>query len=224
MDSRGLVLLEDLVSGAYDRKKAAEADAKRRRIEKRRQEKAEAEIAAEIALKKHLAKLEFELPRDPDQQKEEMLKTTEEEHYRYIHPKDLERIQYYLTTALVGKHLPEYPQHLYKRAKVEVDKQTAAIKKRLLILTYQACVRQSEADIKEFFLMAMKRCLLSYILEDPAECERLRIAFLPTLWPALCVRAPVAWHADAVRARHSLHYRFYQGNPVLLELRRIWHD
>lgn len=48
---------------------------------------------------RHLEKLEFELPRDPDVQKEEMLKITEEEHYRYIHPKDLERIQYYLTTV-----------------------------------------------------------------------------------------------------------------------------
>lgn len=47
-----MVLLEDLVSGAYDRKKAAEADAKRRRIEKRRREKEEAEIAAKEALRK----------------------------------------------------------------------------------------------------------------------------------------------------------------------------
>ncbi|KAL0892691.1 hypothetical protein ABMA27_014410 [Loxostege sticticalis] len=221
---KGLVLLEDLVSGKYDRMKAAEADAKRRRIEKRRQEKAAAEIAAQEALKKHLAKLEFELPRDPDQQKEEMLKTTEEEHYRYIHPKDLERIQYYLTTSLVGNHLPDYPIHLYKRAKAEVDKQTASIKKRLLVLTYQACVRQSETDIREFFEMAMKRCLLSYILEDPAECLRLRIAFLPRLWPALVVRAPVPWHTRFVRAKQAMHYRFYQGNPLLLELRRIWQE
>ncbi|KAI8429290.1 hypothetical protein MSG28_007791 [Choristoneura fumiferana] len=83
---------------AYKRKKEAEAEARRQKREKRRQEKEAAEIAAQIALKKHLEKLEFELPRDPDQQKEEMLKVTEEEHYRYIHPKDLERINFYLTT------------------------------------------------------------------------------------------------------------------------------
>ncbi|CAH0719658.1 unnamed protein product, partial [Brenthis ino] len=221
---KGLVLLEDLVSGAYDRRKAAEAEAKRKRIEKKKREKAEAELAAQEALKKHLAKLEFELPRDPDEQKLQMLKITEEEHYRYIHPKDLERIEYYLTTTLKGNHIPEFPEHLYKRAKTKVDKQTADIKKRLMILTYKACVRQSEADIKEFFLMAMKRCLLSYILEDPEESQRLQIAFLPALWPALCVRAPAPWHAAAVRSKHSMYYRYYQGNPILLELRRIWQE
>lgn len=50
---------------------------------------------------RHLAKLEFELPRDPDDQKLELLKITEEEHYRYIHPKEIERIQYYLTTVTI---------------------------------------------------------------------------------------------------------------------------
>lgn len=48
----GLVLLEDLVSGAYERRKAAEAEAKRKRIEKKRKEKEEAELAAQEALKK----------------------------------------------------------------------------------------------------------------------------------------------------------------------------
>ncbi|XP_073944942.1 dynein heavy chain 3, axonemal isoform X2 [Choristoneura fumiferana] len=221
---KGLVLLDDLVSGAYKRKKEAEAEARRQKREKRRQEKEAAEIAAQIALKKHLEKLEFELPRDPDQQKEEMLKVTEEEHYRYIHPKDLERINFYLTTALTGKHLPDFPQNLYAKAKAMVDKQTLPIKRRLLSLTYNACVRQSEADIRQFFLMAMKRCLLAYILEDPSECSRLRIAFLPPLWPTLVVRAPMPWHADYVRARQSMYYRFYEGNPVLVELRRLWND
>lgn len=46
------MLLEDLVSGAYDRRKAAEAEAKRRRIEKRRKEKEAAELAAQEALKR----------------------------------------------------------------------------------------------------------------------------------------------------------------------------
>ncbi|CAG9584340.1 unnamed protein product [Danaus chrysippus] len=221
---KGLVLLEDLVSGAYEKRKAAEAEAKKRRIEKKRKGKAEAELAAQEALKKHLARLEFELPRDPDQQKLEMIKVTEEEHYRYIHPKDLERIQYYLTTSLTNEHLPEYPMHLYKRAKAVVDKQTASIKKRLMVLTYQMCVKQSEADIQEFFLMAMKRCLLSYVLSDPEECVRLQIAFLPPLWPALVVRAPMPWHNDVTRAKHSLSYRYCHGNPILLELRRIWQE
>ncbi|XP_039753870.1 dynein heavy chain 3, axonemal [Pararge aegeria] len=221
---KGLVLLGDLVSGAYDRRKAAEAEARKRRIEKKRKEKAEAELAAQAALKRHLAKLEFELPRDPDEQKSQMLKATEQEHYRYIHPKDLERIQYYLTTSLTGNHIPEFPAHLYKRAKVKVDKQTAAIKKCLMILTYQACVRQSEADIKDFFLKAMQRCLLAYILEDPEEVKRLRIAFLPSLWPAHCIRAPMPWHNDVTRAKQAIKYRYYQGNPILLELRRLWQE
>ncbi|XP_059059125.1 dynein axonemal heavy chain 3 [Achroia grisella] len=221
---KGLVLLEDLVSGAYERRKAAAAEAKRQRIEKRKREKEEAERAAQEALKKHLARLEFELPRDPDQQKEEMIKQTEKEHYKYIHPKDLERIHYYLTVSLVDNHLPDYPQELYKRARQRVEKQTAAIKKRLLTLTYQACVRQSEADIRQFFIIAMKRCLLAYILEDPAERERLRIAFLPPLWPAMVVRAPVPWHTAFVRSKQAMSYRHYQGNPVLIELRRLWHE
>ncbi|XP_045448983.1 dynein axonemal heavy chain 3 [Melitaea cinxia] len=221
---KGLVLLEDLVSGAYERRKAAEAEAKRKRIEKKKKEKEEAERAAQEALKKHLAKLEFELPRDPDEQKLELLKITEKEHYRYIHPKELERIQYYLTTSLAGPHIPDFPQHLYERAKTRVDKQTVMIKKRLMVLTYQACVRQNEADIREFFLIAMKRCLLAYILEDPAERERLGISFLPPPWPALCVRAPLPWHSAVVRAKHSMFYRFYQGNPILIELRRMWQE
>ncbi|CAG9786462.1 unnamed protein product [Diatraea saccharalis] len=72
--------------------------------------------------------------------------------------------------------------------------------------------------------MAMKRCLLSYILEDPAERARLHIAFLPPLWPALVVRAPVPWHTSFVRCRQAMSYRFYHGNPVLLELRRLWQE
>ncbi|CAH3998948.1 unnamed protein product [Pieris brassicae] len=218
------VLLEDLVSGAYDRRKAAEAEAKRKRIEKRRRDKEAAEIAAQEALKKHLAKLSFADPRDPDDQKLELIRVTEEEHYRYIHPKDLERINYYLTTSLTGDVIPDYPDLLYKRAKLVVDKQTAHIKRRLLILTYQACVRQSAAEIKEYFLLAMKRCLLSYILEDPSERSRLNIAFIPSLWPALIVRAPVPWHTSAVRAKQAMSYRYFEGNPVLVELRRIWHE
>ncbi|XP_063362018.1 dynein axonemal heavy chain 3 [Cydia amplana] len=221
---KGLVLLEDLVSGAYNRRKEAEEEARRRKREKRRREKEAAEAAAKIALKKHLAKLEFEVPRDPDDQKCEMLRITEEEHYRYIHPKDLERINYYLTTSLNGKHLPDFPQDLYLRAKATVDKQTAHIKRRLLILTYQACVRQSLADINEFFLWAMKRCILSYILEDPAERERLHIAFLPPLWPTCVIRAPMPWHTDYVRAKQAIFFRYYEGNPVLIELRRMWQD
>ncbi|XP_075973125.1 dynein heavy chain 3, axonemal [Anticarsia gemmatalis] len=221
---KGLVRLEDLVSGEYNRKKAAEAEAKRQRIEKRRQAKIAAEQAAVIALKKHLEKLEFELPRDPDQQKEEMLKVTEREHYMPIHKDDLARIEFYLTKAIVNQHIPDFPVELYKRAKKEVDKQTIAIKRRLLILTYQACVRQSEADIRDFFVMAMKRCILTYVLEDPRERERLKIAFIPPLWPAHFVRAPVPWHTTLVKAKEAMWYRYYEGNPVLIELRRMWHE
>lgn len=56
-----------------------------------------------------------------------------------------------------GEHVPQYPVELYRRAKRAVDRQTVAIKRRLLSLAHAACVRQSEADIKEFFVMAMKR-------------------------------------------------------------------
>lgn len=47
-----MVLLDDLVSGAYEKRKAAEAEAKRKRIQKRRQDKLDAEIAAKEALRK----------------------------------------------------------------------------------------------------------------------------------------------------------------------------
>ncbi|CAB3253984.1 unnamed protein product [Arctia plantaginis] len=221
---KGLVLLDDLVSGAYDKRKAAEAEAKRKRMEKRRQDKLDAEVAAKEALRKHLKKLMFELPRDPDQQMEEMLKLTEEEHYRPLRNDEPERINFYLNKAITGKHLPDYPMHLYRRAKKEVDKQTAHIKKRLLILTYQACVRQSEADIKEFFVMAMKRCILTYILEDPNEQARLKIRFIPPLWPAHFVRAPMPWHTSLLKAKESVFFRYYEGNPVLIELRRLWDE
>lgn len=46
-----------------------------------------------------LASLEFELPLDPDEQKKGMLQITEEEHYRYIYPDDLKRINYYLNVV-----------------------------------------------------------------------------------------------------------------------------
>ncbi|XP_053607537.1 dynein axonemal heavy chain 3 [Plodia interpunctella] len=221
---KGLVRLDDLVSGEYNRRKAAEVEAKRQRREKKMREKEEAERAAAEALKRHLERLEFELPRDPDQQKLEMLQVTEEEHYRYIHPKDLERIEYYLNVALVGNHIPDFPYFLYKRAKTEVDKQTAHIKKRLLILTYNACVRQCESEIRAYFVVAMKRSLLCYILEDPAEQKRLKIAFVPPLWPALVVRAPMPWHTAYVRAQQAMSYRYYHGNAVIRELVRLWHD
>ncbi|KAF9412145.1 hypothetical protein HW555_009275, partial [Spodoptera exigua] len=173
---------------------------------------------------RRLARLEFELPRDPDQQKKEMLAITEEEHYRFISPDALERIEFYLSVSLSGKQLPEYPVELYKRARVAVDKQTECIKQRMLILTWQANVRRSEAEIREFFVMAMKRCILQYILEDGAERVRLQIPFVPPLWPAHVVRAPVPWHTPLVKAREALSHRYFLGNPVLLELRRMWHE
>ncbi|VVC95447.1 unnamed protein product [Leptidea sinapis] len=186
------------------------AERERERLEALQKEKSKPKVQKEAnsCLCRHLAKLSFELPRDPDQQKAEMIKITEEEHYR----------------SLSEHQLPQFPEHLYKRAKLRVDKQTAHIKRKLLILTYQACVRQSEADIKEFFLQSMKRCLLSYILEDPRERARLQISLMPTLWPALVVRAPVPWHSGVVRARQAMFYRYYEGNPVLVELRRMWHE
>lgn len=41
----------------------------------------------------------FEPPKDPDDQKKEMLRITEAEHYAKIDPKDLVRVQYYLKTV-----------------------------------------------------------------------------------------------------------------------------
>ncbi|KAJ8727857.1 hypothetical protein PYW08_016242 [Mythimna loreyi] len=221
---KGLVKLEDLVSGEYDRKKAAEADAKRRRAEKRKLDKEAAERAAQEEFKRRLAKLEFEEPRDPDQQKAEMIAITEEEHYRYISPEALRKIDYYLTISLTGAQLPDFPLALYKRARVAVDQQTAHIKKRMLILTWQAVVRQSEADIRELFITAMKRCILVYIINDPAERARLGIPFIPPLWPAHVVRAPVPWHTPFLKSKEALSFRYYLGNPVLLELRRMWQE
>ncbi|XP_050560802.1 dynein axonemal heavy chain 3 isoform X6 [Spodoptera frugiperda] len=94
----------------------------------------------------------------------------------------------------------------------------------MLILTWQANVRQCEAEIREFFVMAMKRCILMYIVEDVAERVRLQIPFVPALWPALIVRAPVPWHTPLLKAREALFHRYCLGNPVLLELRRMWHE
>lgn len=53
-----------------------------------------------VLYSRHLEKLMFELPRDPDQQKEEMLKLTEKEHYRPIREDELERINFYLNKVL----------------------------------------------------------------------------------------------------------------------------
>lgn len=49
-----MVKLEDLVSGEYDRRKAAEAEAKKRRIEKRKLEKELAELAAQEEFKRYV--------------------------------------------------------------------------------------------------------------------------------------------------------------------------
>ncbi|CAH0578973.1 unnamed protein product [Chrysodeixis includens] len=98
---KGLVRLEDLVSGAYDKRKADEAAAKQRRLEKKRQEKEAADLFAKETLRRKLASLEFEEPRDPDDQKKEMLAITEEEHYRFLDPEDLKRVEYYLTVVSI---------------------------------------------------------------------------------------------------------------------------
>ncbi|KAI5651685.1 dynein heavy chain 3, axonemal [Phthorimaea operculella] len=74
--------------------------------------------------------------------------------------------------------------------------------------------------MKLFFL----RCILSYVLEDPAERVRLKIEFLPPLWPSHTCKAPVPWHQSYTRATEALFYRFYEGNPIILELKRIWFD
>lgn len=63
-----------------------------------------------------------------------------------------------------------------------------------------------------------------YILNDPAEQIRLQIPFIPPLWPAHIVRAPVPWHTPFLKSKEALSCRYYLGNPVLLELRRMWQE
>lgn len=48
----GIIRLEDLISGEYERKKAAEKEAKRRMIQKKRREQHEKELAEKEALRR----------------------------------------------------------------------------------------------------------------------------------------------------------------------------
>ncbi|XP_041978336.1 dynein axonemal heavy chain 3 [Aricia agestis] len=218
---KGIIYLEDLVSGAYHRRKAAEAEARRKRIEKKKKEKADAERAAQEALKRRLARMEFELPRDPDEQKAELVRLAEAEQ-RTPSPEEVARIQYYLTTSLNAPHLPPYPEHLYARARSAVDTQTRHVRLRHMTLLHAVCMTTCDEEIRNNFEEAMRRCLLAYILEDPAERRRLQISRLPARWPALVVRAPVSYHAAITCARHAMGYHFYRGNPIVIEMKRIW--
>ncbi|GBP85181.1 Dynein heavy chain 3, axonemal [Eumeta japonica] len=220
----GLILLEDLASGEYDRRKGEEAEAKRRRIEKRRLQKEERERATERSLQLALLQRQAEEPRDLEWQRAALLAASEAQSRRALPPPAERALRHYLSSSVSDRHLPEFPAGLYGRALRAVETQCARTLRRLTPLTYQLMLHQNETEVRRLFAAAMRHGLLAYVLEDADERERLGIPFVPSPWPAHVLRAPVPWHNSYTVAKQKTFYRYYEGNPILVELRNLWQN
>lgn len=81
-----------------------------------------------------------------------------------------------------------------------------------------------QREILNEYFIAMKESILRCILQDPYEKLRLNIKFFPLRWPSLLVRAPMPWHTSVTVAKQKLYYIYFQGNCILLELKKIWNE
>ena len=72
------------------------------------------------------------------------------------------------------------------------------------------------------FVASQKLSILDYVLQDPAERARLKIANTPVVFECSTIRAPVPWHMSGAAASAFLEKELFDTNPIMLQLRELW--
>lgn len=93
-----------------------------------------------------------------------------------------------------------------------------------LLKEYKNIVDSYEPEILQDYDRAMRCNLLTYILKDPAEKERLVIASIPAEYPVNVIRAPIPWHTPKVLSEQTLSRYYFNGHSAILRIRDLWED
>nr|CAI5856319.1 unnamed protein product [Callosobruchus analis] len=215
--NEGFVDIEDLLSGAYHR---------RRQEEKERQKSVTKMIKKVNLLKwegfpdesEKLKKLQAILPKDPDEQRAYLLKQCEEDMKKPITKKDLQRTVYYLTEGILPEHIPPYDRSLLKRIRLKIPEKYKSIR------DYKAMLTADENLVLMLYCIFMRKHLLQYVLHDPGEWKRLNFETFPIDFPIMLIRAPVPWHTTFCLNQQLMEKHYYNGNVVLRKIRDLWFE
>ncbi len=80
--------------------------------------------------------------------------------------------------------------------------------------------REVEAD----HFHSLRTAIVDYILMDPGELARLKIASIPRAFPMQTVRAPIPWHDSFGQAKEAQSQQLFATNTVMQQLQKLWHD
>ncbi|XP_018322727.1 dynein heavy chain 3, axonemal isoform X2 [Agrilus planipennis] len=215
---KGLVTLQELLSGEYWKKK----EEKKEKIERIKQKKLIKEMEEErkklLEEEMKLVKLQAELPTHPDDQKNQLLTQINSELAKPIREEDVIRINYYLTKGMEPQYISPYDKTYYNEAKNRIPQRYQLLK------DYEFIKRTYLPDLIKFYDDEMRVNLFKYILKDPTEWRRLRIVTFPVHYPILVIRAPVPWHAHYTIAKERILMRWNVGNIVLREITKLWNS
>ncbi|XP_023310238.1 dynein heavy chain 3, axonemal [Anoplophora glabripennis] len=209
------VNIEDLLSGEYWR----------RRKEKEAKKKKERKMKNKIDLLKwegfpdeseKLKKLQAILPQSPEDQKAYLYKQCNKEMNQLVRIQDIDRMIYYLTEGIDSSQIAPYNQELLQRAKDIIPP------KYKLLREYNRMISKDEKLVLRLYCIFMRKHLLTYILHDPAEWDRLGFKSFPKDFPIMLVRAPVPWHTQYCLSTQYMERHYYNSNIIVRKIRDLW--
>lgn len=213
----GIVNLEDLLNGEYMRKQK-EKEILQKKVEKMRRKVKKVEINYIPKQKNDLAKLQAVLPKNPDKQKQILLKLAEEDMRILLNEENIKRYLYYLNIDITNEHLSPYDKKYIQSVLKKLPVKYKFLKK------YQSIIADHKTEIVDLYFQFMRKNLLHYILKDPKERKRVNILRLPRDYPRLVIRAPVPWHNAYCIGQQLLEMHYYIDNVVVTEIRKLWEN
>ncbi|CAH1180398.1 unnamed protein product, partial [Phaedon cochleariae] len=208
--------VEDLLSGRYHQ----------RRMEKKLKIAKEKSMCRKFELlkwegfaleRKMLEKLEAILPKDPDWQKHHLRKQAAKDTNKMIKQKDLQRIVYYLTEGIGPEYVAAYDRSFFACFRSKIPPKLTKLKE------FRAMVAADERDVMKLYCIFMRKHLLTYVLQDPAEMKRLQFHTFPIDFPILLIRAPVPWHTQYCLSTQFMEKHYHNGNIVVRSIRDLWY-
>ncbi|XP_032823200.2 dynein axonemal heavy chain 3 [Petromyzon marinus] len=165
-----------------------------------------------------LRDVEIDAPMFPDAQHSIMMCQEQMEVERRGIPsdKDLERYYYYVVHGVYGNMLAPPESGQWERV-------LRLLPERLVgdhtLAKMLPDLRDESVGDYDF---SLRRAIVDYILEDPAERRRLRVASVPRPFAVRTVRAPVPWRAAFQQAQASAASDLFSIHPMMLHIHWLW--
>ncbi|CAH8561622.1 unnamed protein product [Schistosoma turkestanicum] len=152
----------------------------------------------------------------PEEQINQMKTLEKERNFNRQKPseRDLERYAYYINKGIPDFMLAPLPNELWEKLQ-----QYLPLRLKLKWPTHLDDLRQ---EIHDYYVYAVKKSIVDYILFDPEERKRLFIEWLPIPYPNFVIRAPVPWHTKRKKAYEFCKQYLLTIGPVPLALQNIW--